>query len=395
MTKTPTYEELLKKTQDLERENAVLVENQQKMKVISENSYDWEYWISPERTLNFVSPSCKRITGYGAEEFEADPSLLVSITRESEKKQIARHLEEEFSTTQFCHLEFCITTREGEEHCVAHYCQPVYGEDGTFLGRYVTNRDITDRKKIEKSLEAHIDQLEQSNRDLQAFGYMASHDLRESIFLIQAFSKRLRTKCFQDQEREGCMYLQQIEKATQHMQMLLDSMLSYSRIATQPKEISVIDLNDIAREVIVDMDYFLRKKKAVVTLDTLPSVCADHGQMYQLLKNLVSNALKFHKPGEVPVICIYSRQSVADGKTNLWEVVVEDHGIGFEEKESGKIFNLFERLHSRDHFEGTGIGLSICKRIAERHGGEILATSTPGQGSKFIIRFPETKPGQK
>ncbi len=395
MTNMPTYEELLQKTRDLERENAILAEHRQKLKVISENSYDWEYWISPERKYNFISPSCERITGYGAEEFEADPSLFVSITRESEKKQIARHLEEEFQMTEVCHLEFWITTRQGEERCVAHYCQPVYGEDGAFLGRYVTNRDITDRKKIEKSLESHIEKLERRNRDLQAFGYMASHDLRESIILIQAFSKRLRTKCFQDQEREGCVYLQQIEKATQHMQMLLDSMLSYSRIATQSKEISAIDLNDIAREVIQDMDYFLRKEKAVVTLESLPSVRADHGQMYQLLKNLISNALKFHKPGEVPTICIYSRQTDADEKMNRWEVIVEDNGIGFEEKESGKIFNLFERLHSRDHFEGTGIGLSICKRIAERHGGEILATSSPGQGAKFIIRFPETKPGQK
>ena len=395
MTNKSTYEELLKRTRDLERKNALLLENQQKLKVISENSYDWEYWISPERKLNFISPACEKITGYRAEEFAADPSLLVSITREGEKEQVARHLREEFSTAEFCHLEFCITTRQGEEHCVAHYCQPVYGEDGTFLGRYVTNRDITDRKKIEKSLEAHIEKLEQSNRDLQAFGYMASHDLRESIFLIQAFSKRLRTTCLQNQESKGCVYLQQIEKATQHMQMLLDSMLSYSRIATQPKEIIEIDLNAIAREVIVDMDYFLRKEKAVVTLEALPSVHGDHGQMYQLLKNLISNALKFHKPGEVPTICIYSRRSVADGKTNRWEVVVEDHGIGFEEKESGKIFNLFERLHSRDHFEGTGIGLSICKRIAERHGGEILATSTPGQGSKFIIRFPEIQPGKE
>ena len=175
--------------------------------------------------------------------------------------------------------------------------------------------------------------------------------------------------------------------------MLLDSMLSYSRIATQPKAVSAIDLNDIAEEVILDMDLFLRKESAVVTLKALPSVHADYGQMYQLLKNLISNALKFHKPGEVPTICIYSRQTVLDEKTGGWEVIVEDHGIGFEEKESGKIFKLFERLHSKDRFEGTGIGLSICKKIAERHGGEIVATSTPGQGSKFIIRFPENKTG--
>lgn len=140
------------------------------------------------------------------------------------------------------------------------------------------------------------------------------------------------------------------------------------------------------------MDFFLRKESAVVTLDDLPLVDADYGQMYQLLKNLISNALKFHKPGEVPTICIYSRRSSVEAIPKGWEVVVEDKGIGFEEKESGKIFNLFERLHSKDRFEGTGIGLSICKRIAEHHGGEILAKSTPGQGAKFIIRFPESRP---
>ncbi len=372
-----------------------MLENQWKLQVISENSYDWEYWITPERKLNFVSPSCERITGYRAEEFEADPYLLVAITRECEKKQIARHLEEEFSISTTCHLDYGIITRAGEERDISHYCQAVFGEDGGFLGRYVSNRDITERKNIEKTLEAHIEKLEQSNKDLQAFGYMASHDLRESIFLVQAFSKRLRTKYFQDQTHEGNVYLQQIEKTSKHMQMLLDSMLSYSRIATQPKAVTPINLNDIAREVILDMDFFLRKESAVVTLDALPSIHADYGQMYQLLKNLISNALKFHKPGEVPTISIYSRQRMSPGKNSHWEIVVEDNGIGFEEEESRKIFNLFERLHSKEHFEGTGIGLSICKRIAERHGGEIQATSVPGQGSKFIICFPETTPGKE
>jgi PAS domain S-box-containing protein len=395
MTTKPTYEELQERIKALERENAALVENQQKLKIISENSNDWEYWINIERRLNFISPSCERITGYSAEEFEADPTLLVSITRENEKELMARHLDEEFITKEACYLDFCITTRQGQERILSHYCRPVFGEDGTILGRYINNRDITERIKIEESLESHIEKLEKSNKDLQAFGYMASHDLRESIILIQAFSKRLRTKCFQDQETKGCVYVEQIEKATQHMQMLLESMLNYSRIATQPKAISEIDLNDIAKEVILDMDIFLRKEHAVVTLDDLPSIHADYGQMYQLLKNLISNALKFHKPGQVPTICIYSRQNTSAEKTNNREVVVEDNGIGFDENESGKIFNLFERLHSKDRFEGTGIGLSICKRIAERHGGEILATSTPGQGSKFIIRFPESKTGNK
>ena len=391
MTTQPTYEEMLQKIQTLEHEVAALTENREKLKVISQNFYDWDYWITPEQTINFISPSCERITGYRAEEFEADPSLLISITHEREKLKIARHLAEEFSATRTCHLEFCIIGRDGKERVISHYCKPVYSEDGNFLGRYVSNRDITERTGIKKSLEAHIEKLEQRNKDLQAFGYMASHDLRESIFLIQAFSKRLRGKFFQDTDSKGSMYLQQIEKASQHMQMLLDSMLSYSRIVMQPKAMTPIDLNDIAKAVILDMEFFLRKEDAVVTLNSLPSVFADYGQMYQLLKNLVSNALKFHKPGEVPTINIYSRQHDSGSQNGQWEVIVEDRGIGFDEKESAKIFNLFERLHSKDSFEGTGIGLSICKRIAERHGGEIVATSIPGQGSKFIIRFPEGK----
>lgn len=395
MTIKPTYEELLKRNKILEQENAALLETQWKLKVISENSYDWEYWITPERKLNFISPSCERITGYKAEEFESDPSLLIAIAGDAEKKLMAQHLEEEFSLSDVCHLDYNIITRQGEEKYISHYCQPVYSEDGTFLGRYVSNRDISERKNIMESLEAHIEKLEQSNKDLQAFGYMASHDLKESIFLVQAFSKRLRAKYFSDPSQEGNIYLQQIEKATKHMQMLLDSMLSYSRIATHPKAIAAIDLNAIAKEVIMDMDFFLRKESAVVSLDALPSVNADYGQMYQLLKNLISNALKFHKPGEVPTIYIYSRQDASSDRTGPWEVIVEDKGIGFDEKESGKIFNLFERLHSKDRYEGTGIGLSICKRIAERHGGEILATSVPGQGSKFIIRFPKIRSGKE
>ncbi|MDR3632023.1 MAG: ATP-binding protein [Desulfocapsaceae bacterium] len=388
MTTRPTYDELLQKNKILEQEVAVLRENRQKLKVIMQNSSDWTYWITPEQNLSFISPSCERITGYRAEDFEADPGLLVSITHERERSMIVRHFVDDFSDARTCHLNFCITTREGEQRYISHYCKPVYDEDGKFLGRYVSNRDITEKLTIKKKLEAHIEKLEQRNKDLLAFGYMASHDLRESIFLIQAFSDRLRAKFFQDAASKGSIYLQQIEKASQHMQMLLDSMLNYSRIATQQKAMTPIDLNDIAKEVILDMEFFLRKEDAVVTLKSLPSVYADYGQMYQLLKNLISNALKFHKPGEVPTINIYSRQINPDQNTGQWEIIVEDHGIGFDEKESAKIFNLFERLHSKDSFEGTGIGLSICKRIAERHGGEIMATSIPGQGSKFIIRFP-------
>jgi PAS domain S-box-containing protein len=391
MPMTPTHKELLQKIKSLEHEVSVLTENQQKLQVITRNSCDWDYWISPEQTLNFISLSCERITGYRSEEFEADPSLLMSIIHERDRQRVEKHIAREFSLEQFCHLDFSIITRDGQERVISHYCKPIYGNDGKFLGRYVSNRDITERINVKKSLEEHIEILEQRNKDLQAFGYMASHDLRESLFLIQAFSKRLRNMYFQDAESKAGAYLQQIEKASQHMKMLLDSILSYSRIVMQKDSMAPIDLNVIAKEVILDMEFFLRKEEAVVTLDMLPSVYADYGQMYQLLKNLISNALKFHKPGEVPTINIYSRHDESGVHTGRWEVVVEDRGIGFDEKESAKIFDLFERLHSKESFEGTGIGLSICKRIAERHGGEILATSIPGQGSKFIIRFPEQK----
>ena len=374
---------------DRKNAEAALLESEERFRTFADFTYDWEYLVSPEKSFDYISPSCERITGYSPQEFKANPELVETVIHPEDRPHYSNHLKNCLKRDKACHLDFRIITRGGEERWISHYCQAVYGQKGVYLGRRASNRDISERKKTEKNLQLAIAKLEQSNQDLQNFASMVSHDLKEPVIIVEAFSKRLRTRYKDGLNTQGLNYLQRIESTTQRMQTMIDGMLQYSRIVTGPKRLTQVNLAGIAKEVLSDLDLLIQQKKALVALDDLPSVTAAPDQIYQLLKNLISNALKFHKPEEAPNIRIYSRIPLSrerfDGPL---EIIVEDKGIGFNKSDSGRIFDLRKRLNTDDLYVGNGIGLSVCKRIVERHGWEIIAESEPGHGSKFIIRVP-------
>jgi len=286
--------------------------------------------------------------------------------------------------------EFVVQDKDGSTFTVEVKTSNVSDATGKVIGRMASFVNITEQKNLEKDIQKHLEELEQSNQDLQNFAFMASHDLRNPLVLIESFSERLRAKHGANLSDQGLNYLQQIEKASQRMQTLIDSMLKYSQTITQTVQYDSCSLSDVVRDVISDLDMVIKQQGAIVEVDELPKILADPMQMYQLFENLVGNALKFRKPDEAPKIWIYEASQIAvDKNKTIHEIVVEDNGIGFNEKDSDKIFGLCQRLHATtNHYEGTGLGLSICKRIVERHGGKITAQSTPGKGSKFIIHLP-------
>jgi light-regulated signal transduction histidine kinase (bacteriophytochrome) len=238
--------------------------------------------------------------------------------------------------------------------------------------------DITDLKRTQL-------QLEQSNRELENFATVASHDLQEPLRKIQTFSERLTATCSQVLSPEGLDYLERMNNAAARMRKLIDDLLAYSRIASRSQTFLRVDLSEVASGVLGDLEAAIEQAGATVTVEELPSLDASPMQMRQLLQNLLSNALKFRREDVAPVISVRGTV-LPDGKH--CELRVEDNGIGFEEKYVDRIFNVFQRLHGRGKYEGTGIGLAICRRIAERHGGSIHARSTPGQGSTFTVRLP-------
>jgi two-component system sensor kinase FixL len=258
-------------------------------------------------------------------------------------------------------------------------------------------RDITERKHAEERLRAANARLEQSNRELQDFAYVASHDLQEPLRKIQAFGDRLQQRYGDVLEEEGRDYLERMQRAAERMQTLIDDLLTFSRVTTHPQPVVSCDLALVAREVVVDLEMRVEQTGGTIEIGDLPVIQADPLQMRQLLQNLISNALKFQVPQRAPVITVSAHivgETQTFGTTPVCVLEVRDNGIGFDEKYLDRIFTPFQRLHGRGEYEGTGMGLAICRRIAERHGGNITATSKPGQGSVFIVRLPTAQPAR-
>ncbi|MGV3774650.1 MAG: ATP-binding protein [Verrucomicrobiales bacterium] len=260
-------------------------------------------------------------------------------------------------------------------------------------------RDITERKRAVEQLTAFATKLEQSNRELQDFAYVASHDLQEPLRKVQAFGDRLKMKFTAALGSEGCDYLDRMQNAARRMQNLINDLLAFSRVTTKASPFRMVNLDQIVQEVLSDLEIRIQQSGAKVVINGLPTIEADPLQMRQLLQNLLSNALKFTQQGALPHVIIQGElveETLSIGnkpvKGTYCRITVKDHGIGFDEKYLDRIFTVFQRLHNRMSYEGTGIGLAICRKIVERHNGLITARSSPGTGATFIVMLPKTHP---
>lgn len=261
---------------------------------------------------------------------------------------------------------------------------PYTAEDRNFL------QDLADRAALAltntnlfSDLKAYTTRLEQSNRDLQEFAYVASHDLQEPLRKVLAFGDRLANKYGDVLDETGLDYLKRMQGASQRMQTLLNDLLSFSRVSTRAQPFTEVDLNTLAGEVLSDLENQIERSQGRVEIGELPTIEADPTQMHQLLQNLIGNALKYHKDNISPTV-----QVLAQIKGGECQISVKDNGIGFDIQYLDRIFKPFQRLHNREEYEGSGMGLAICRRIVERHGGKITAASTPGEGSTFIVTLP-------
>lgn len=258
--------------------------------------------------------------------------------------------------------------------------------------------DITDRKLYEHRLENYTEELQRSNEDLEQFAYVASHDLQEPLRKIRAFGDRLAAKYGSKLEGQGVDYIQRMQSAAARMQTLIEDLLSFSRVSRGVAVPEVLDMAKVLREVIEDLDAQVRREEAVVRVGIVPAILGDRTQVKRLFQNIISNGIKFHKPDEKPVVeirghkekstLLNARFGLSLTEPEYAIVTVKDNGIGFDEKYTEKIFTLFHRLHGRNEYEGTGIGLSICRKIVNNHKGYITAHSTENVGSEFIIILP-------
>jgi len=261
---------------------------------------------------------------------------------------------------------------------------PLRDREGRIVGTFGVSRDITDRKRAEEELSKTAAELARSNAELEQFAYVASHDLQEPLRMMASYTQLLAKRYSRKLSQEADEFIAYIVDGATRMQNLIGALLAYSRVGTRGKSFEPTDCNVALERALANLQLAIEESGAAVTKDPLPTVNADPLQLCQLFQNLVSNAIKF-RGTDRPRIHVSAERNM-----NEWKFSVRDNGIGIEPGYIGRIFVVFQRLHSRGEYPGTGIGLAICKKIAERHGGRIWVESKPGEGSTFYFTIPAT-----
>lgn len=297
-------------------------------------------------------------------------------------------------------IEFSLINAKGLHKRVYAENYVTLDKDGEMVEYNGVIKDITESFYYKKALEQKVQQLDKSNHNLQEFVYVASHDLQEPLRKISTFTERLNSKFESTLGQEGGMYVKRILTASRNMQALLEDLLSFSRLSFTDKEFEKVSLQECLDNVIADLEIKIEETKTIINAASLPEVEAYASQMKQLFNNLIGNAIKFRKADVPPVINIscsitdhtdYPALPMVKG-TRYIKMTVEDNGIGFEQEFSERIFMIFQRLNGKVEYAGSGIGLSICKKITDNHHGFIFAEGVPDKGATFTILLPVTQP---
>lgn len=379
-------------------------QSDQRFRSLVQFSFDIVLIFDLRGRIVFQSPSVERLLGYGQEELIGKRGLeFVHRDDAEEVKRLTRMIAKDktievMSECRFKHKNGTWRVLEG---IGTFFVDRVSGISGFLLN----SRDITERKLTEQNLRNYARRLRRSNRELQDFAFVASHDLQEPLRKVQAFGDRLKTKYADVLDAEGLDYLDRMLAASTRMQTLINDLLSFSRVTTKAKPFEKVDLNRVVDEVLSDLEVKIDETGAVIEVGQLPGIDAVETQMRQLFQNLIGNALKFQNTGQTPRIKITAEENRADKADLVYlsfgpksdeetvpvgycRITVEDNGIGFEEKYLDRIFTVFQRLHGRTEYKGSGVGLAVCRKIVEHHNGHITARSTPGEGATFIVTLP-------
>lgn len=295
--------------------------------------------------------------------------------------------------------DYRIKDKHGNIKTLESNARLIRDEEGRLRRVVGTTRDITDIRSYQRNLEAKIQELNRSNKELEEFAYIASHDLQEPLRKFNTFGERLQVKYSEVLDKDGNFYLARMMAAAQVMRELIDNLLEYSRVSGSNHEFVKVPLDQIIAGVLSNLELQIEESGAKVTVQQMPEIEAIPSQMNQLFNNLISNAIKFSNNQPQPAIDItVERPSFEEllqwpllNNGPAYKISVRDNGIGFDQEDAIRIFQIFQRLHGKAEYKGSGIGLSICKRILEVHNGVIYAESQPGQGACFTILIPETR----
>jgi light-regulated signal transduction histidine kinase (bacteriophytochrome) len=308
-------------------------------------------------------------------------------------QQLEAHRADLEARQPFVDFEYGRRDATGAVHYVSVSGQPVFDADGAFRGYRGVGKDITRRKTDEAALREAHDELElkardltRSNEELQQFAYVASHDLQEPLRMVASYTQLLDRRYRDKLDGDAREFMEFIVDGAARMKQLIEDLLAYSRVGTRGRDFQEVDSGAALAKALVNLRGAQEASGAVLTHDAMPTVLADAVQLAQLFQNLIGNAMKF-RGAEPP--CIHVG---AETREQVWVFTVKDNGIGLDPQYSDRIFMMFQRLHTKAEYPGTGIGLAICKKIVDRHGGRIWVESRPGHGSTFgftLARHPE------
>lgn len=293
--------------------------------------------------------------------------------------------------------QYRITTALGETRWLETFGRYVRDEKGEVVKILGITRDITRLKVYEQSLEMKIRELNRSNAELEEFAYVASHDMQEPLRKLITFSERLTSKFGDALQEEGLLYINRMVAAANNMRSLIDNLLDFSRVARVSDAFEDTNLGAVFQKALADLEVSIEETGARITAAPLPVIEAQPGQMKQLFVNIISNAIKFRQPSVAPVITVdcsaLSEQEagilVPGNLKKYYRIRITDNGIGFEQEYAEKIFQIFQRLHGKAEYPGSGIGLAICKKIVDYHNGIIYARGELGKGATISIVLPE------
>jgi PAS domain S-box-containing protein len=348
-----------------------------------------------DETLSIVTANASFCRTFGHARADIEGQALYEIGGGEWNVPELRHLLEELlpANTQLHDFEVASRSGAADARTLLLNAKRLDHPDGSVRLILLAFEDVTERRRLERALQLAMAELERSNMELEGFASIASHDLQEPLRKIRAFGERLEAVCEGRLPEKGRDYLARMIAAAARMQTLINSVLSLARVSPRAEAWREIDLGTVVSEVLADLEETLARTGGRVDVGPLPSLPADPTEMRQLFQNLIVNALKFR--GEAPPVIRIIATARDQGRAGLpaavragWEIVVADNGIGFDRKYAERIFKPFERLHGRDVYDGTGIGLALCRRIVQRHGGTISADSAPGAGACFTIHMP-------
>ncbi|HEX2608149.1 MAG TPA: ATP-binding protein [Flavisolibacter sp.] len=382
-------------TQQKEAEQKIR-ESEQRFRTLAE-TLPQLVWITDEKgKQEYVSARWMEYSGLE----HLSETTWNEMVHPEDRARISRTWKTSLETETYYKAEVRLRNRDGAYRWHFVHAEPIRDGEGKVIKWIGAFTDIHDRKTLTEQLEHKVaertTELQRSNEDLQQFAHVASHDLKEPVRKVMTFSNRLKIEFVKELPEKANLYLSKIESSAIRMYAMIDGVLLYSSLNALEETRELIDLNELVSNILVDLEVVITEKSAVIQANELPSMEGSSILLYQLLYNLLNNALKFSRPGVPPLITL---QAESTGKEE-WQqlnlplnkeylkLVLRDNGIGFPQSEAERIFKTFSRLNSKDKYEGTGLGLSLCRKIVERHGGAIYAEGEEGKGAVFTIILP-------